>query len=96
MLPELGFSLLRFREELSLRVGALFSALLVSKFFHTVLDERIAYLEANGVAALARAAHARLLALLGLLLFCNGFALSYFAGILLESGPSVLMLFAFE
>lgn len=32
-----------FREELNLRVLALFAMLMFSKFFHTVLDERMNY-----------------------------------------------------
>jgi hypothetical protein len=32
-----------FREEINLRVLALFGALLAARFFHTVLDERVNY-----------------------------------------------------
>ena len=46
---EVCFSLTMFRAELSLRVLALFVALLISKLFHVVADERMNHVRGSGV-----------------------------------------------
>ena len=83
-----------FREEFDVRFVTLFSALLFVKSFHWIAGDRVDYMETRpNVPALERV---RLLALMGLLAAVDVGMLGHAASNLAASGPSVLILFAFE
>lgn len=83
-----------FREELTTRVFALFTALLFAKVFHWLVQSRVEHVEnADRVSALS---HYRLAGLMLWLYTLDGAALSLCAILCLRNGPSVLLLFGFE
>ena len=91
--PEICISLTLFREELNLRVLTMFVALLFSKFFNVLVDERMNFLEGNGAGALSRMGHVRLVALVWTLFVANALLLGVFGHVLSTQGQSVVMLF---
>mmetsp|Transcript_18272 Transcript_18272/g.57094 ORF Transcript_18272/g.57094 Transcript_18272/m.57094 type:complete len:445 (+) Transcript_18272:2620-3954(+) len=83
-----------FREELTTRVFALFTALLFAKVFHWLAQARVEHIEhAERVSALS---HGRLAALMVWLWLLDGVALGVCAALCIKQGPSVLLLFGFE
>ncbi|KAH8056277.1 hypothetical protein JL722_7581 [Aureococcus anophagefferens] len=83
-----------FREELTTRVFALFTALLFAKVFHWLVQSRVEHVEhAERVSTLS---HYRLGALMLWLYVLDGAALSMCAILCIRNGPSVLLLFGFE
>jgi len=80
-----------FREELTVRVLTLFTALLFSKSFHWLCQSRVEYVESDNV---SRWTHIRLLTLMYTLLVWD---VAFVAGcVYFWKGPSVLILFGFE
>jgi len=80
-----------FREELTVRVLTLFTALLFSKSFHWLCQSRVEYVESDNV---PRWTHIRLLTLMYTLLLWD---VAFVAGcVYFWKGPSVLILFGFE
>lgn len=80
-----------FREELTVRVLTLFTALLFSKSFHWLCQSRVEYVESDNV---SRWTHFRLMALMYTLLVVD---VAFVAGcVYFWKGPSVLILFGFE
>ncbi|KAJ1454849.1 hypothetical protein M885DRAFT_587932 [Pelagophyceae sp. CCMP2097] len=93
-ITETCLALTIFREELTARVFALFSALLFAKVFHWLANSRVEHVErAERVTAVG---HARLIALLTWLFALDSLALATCAVLCLRQGPSVLLLFGFE
>merc|ERR1740117_2844484 len=83
-----------FREEFNFRFVAWFTALLFSKIFHWLMQDRISYMEQTPAVSLVT--HGRMLVLMATL-FVVDFSFLYFAiSNSLLQGPSVLLLFAFE
>ena len=83
-----------FREELSTRVVALFSALLFAKVFHWLAASRVDYLEhADRVSYMT---HGRLTMLMTWLFLGDAIAFGSCGYLCYVNGPSVLLLFGFE
>mmetsp|Transcript_7400 Transcript_7400/g.9388 ORF Transcript_7400/g.9388 Transcript_7400/m.9388 type:complete len:591 (-) Transcript_7400:185-1957(-) len=93
-ITETCLALTIFREELTTRVLALFTALLFAKVFHWLASSRVDYLEhADRVSP---STHVRLTALMTWLAFVDGFAVGACGYLCYINGPSVLLLFGFE
>ncbi|KAJ8598672.1 hypothetical protein CTAYLR_003087 [Chrysophaeum taylorii] len=93
-ITETCLALTIFREELTTRVFALFTALLFSKVFHWLAGSRVDYLEhAERVTV---SSHLRLASLMAWLLVVDASALCACAYACAQHGASVLLLFGFE
>mmetsp|Transcript_75348 Transcript_75348/g.214284 ORF Transcript_75348/g.214284 Transcript_75348/m.214284 type:complete len:329 (-) Transcript_75348:68-1054(-) len=93
-ITETCLALTIFREELSIRVFALFTALLFSKVFHWLSHSRMEFVEQADQVSLRT--HARLWGLMIMLLITDSFALASCVYLVVTKGPSVLILFGFE
>ena len=83
-----------FREEFNASFVVLFVALLFAKVWHWLVTDRCEYIESTPAAG--RGAHARVGALAACLAAADVAFLRYAVLSLLDKGPSVLLLFAFE
>jgi E3 ubiquitin-protein ligase synoviolin len=83
-----------FHEELSVKVFALFTALLFSKVFHWLCECRVDFIQQDDGAG--PWAHLRLVALIGTLLASDVALLTGCAWVSAQNMPSVLILFGFE
>ena len=91
---ETCLALTYFRDELNLKVAGLFMALLVSKIFHWLCKERIAYMESTQNTPVSK--HVRLIVLKALLLSVDMAFVSIAINSIRTQGPSVWLLFGFE
>lgn len=92
-ITETCLALTIFREELTSRVLALFTALLFAKTFHWLVNSRVDYLEH---AETPLSAHIRLSLLMCWLFWVDCLAMAGCAYVCLTTEPSVLVLFGFE
>jgi E3 ubiquitin-protein ligase synoviolin len=91
---ETCLALTYFRDELNLKVAALFVALLVAKIFHWLCKERISYMESTQSTPLGK--HLRLVVLKLLLLSVDMTFVTIALHSIRTNGPSVWLLFGFE
>jgi len=91
---ETCLALTYFRDELNLKVAGLFVALLVSKIFHWLCKERLAYMESTQNTPVLK--HIRLVALKILLLSVDMAFVTVALNSIRAHGPSVWLLFGFE
>jgi E3 ubiquitin-protein ligase synoviolin len=91
---ETCLALTYFRDELNLKVAGLFIALLVSKIFHWLCKERLAYMESTQNTPVLK--HIRLFALKFLLLTVDMAFVHVALNSIRAHGPSVWLLFGFE
>jgi E3 ubiquitin-protein ligase synoviolin len=93
-ITETCLALTIFREELNMRVAALFAALLFAKIFHWLCQSRVEHLEQQeSVSALT---YSRILVLMSGLMGLDVSFVAVAAYMTLKTGPSVLLLFGFE
>ncbi|KDO28192.1 hypothetical protein SPRG_06240 [Saprolegnia parasitica CBS 223.65] len=93
-IAETCFTLSVFREEMTLKVLALFTLLLFIKTFHWLCQWRGEHIEQSEV--VSRSTHVRLVMLMSLLAAVDMSFVVLSAVKVLERGPSVLVLFGFE
>lgn len=92
---EIIFALTVFREELSTRVISLFAVMLMSRVFHVLAEARVDVLQVYSLHDIWWV-HVRLVFALLFLLGADAFLCTVFTSFVMQMGPTVLLMFAFE
>lgn len=93
-ITETCLALTIFREEINLTVVTLFTALLFAKIFHWLCQSRVEYIEQSEI--INRTTHVRILSLMAFLSALDVAFVAYCVSQIIETGPTVLVLFGFE
>jgi E3 ubiquitin-protein ligase synoviolin len=93
-ITETCLALTIFRDEITMRVGGLFLALLFAKTFHWLAQSRMEYIEQSEI--VTRLVHIRLVVLIGFMFAMDSSFVALAVHTFMADGPNVTFLFGFE
>jgi E3 ubiquitin-protein ligase synoviolin len=93
-ITETCLALTIFRDEITMRVGGLFLALLFAKVFHWLSLARLEYIEQSEI--VTRLVHVRMVLLMGMMFAMDAVFVALAVHTTMEDGPNVTFLFGFE